>query len=405
MPGDDLSSSYVGCRLIAAGQISHLYTHDPNTFNIVTDPVWIETALRGGFNNLDLLHRYVQTPLWAYSLQPLCRTMRFSAFNRIFIVILMLCFAGTVWMTARYWAPRLYTPLWIAFICAALYISEPTKYALFLAQTHIIFVLMTVAALIWAQRGYPVRAGIMLAIAASIKITPGFLLLYWLLTKRYKAALSFALASLGLVALTILTTGSAVFVAYLRELSELSNVLLVAFNNQSFPAWWMGRDLPKVELLSWHIYKLSALVKITSLLLLVLCVITGGVLDREPKGNRHDGSPYGAVLAFIGATVFTPVAWTHYYIVLLVPVMLLLDASLRWRSYLLAGLAVAVFALNVPPIAVQSIPHVLKSFSLVRSQFYSGIVAIAALMLLHGYKKLQAAQSEAVPVAVNRHVL
>ena len=41
--GDDLTSTYLACQLLATGQQSYLYSHDPSNFSLVGDPVW--TAL------------------------------------------------------------------------------------------------------------------------------------------------------------------------------------------------------------------------------------------------------------------------------------------------------------------------------------------------------------------------
>ena len=173
-PGADLSSSYYGCRLLATYQDEHIYSRDPVNYDRVGDPVWDHLAARTGFSAVRILHPYVQTPLWAFALRPLCTTLAFPAFNDIFLFLLAFSLVGTIWLVARFWAPRTFHPGWIALICAALYLTEPYKYAFMLTQTHMIFVLLTAAALLLAQRGAPIWAGLLLAAAAAIKITPAF---------------------------------------------------------------------------------------------------------------------------------------------------------------------------------------------------------------------------------------
>ena len=380
--GDDLSSSYFGCQIVAHGEGTHLYSHDPVLFDVVGDPLWTATAHQAGY--FGLLHPYVQTPLWAYSLRPLCTSLRYSAFNKLFLVLAMLSFAATIWLVARYWAPRLFHPGWIALICAMLFLAYPFRYAILLTQTHIFFVLLTILALILARRQHIVLAGLCLALAAAVKITPGFLLLYWLMTRQRKAALSFVLWSVLLVCITVLGAGLPLTLAYVRELSATSKVLLVSYNNQSFVAWWMGHFYPHSETLAWRIHQIPTLVRDLSLALSLAVTLVGGWIDRAATGRTYLrlGSPYGAAIAMMGATMFAPIAWTHYYILLLVPAMMMLNAYLEERSPILLGTLVAILLLNLDPHLFRGALH-LDRIPMIRDQFYSGILAVGGLLYLY----------------------
>ncbi len=380
--GEDLFSSYVGCRLLAVGQANHLYAHDPVTFSVVRDPAWVSLADWAGFAPLRLLHPYVQTPLWAYSLQPLCTRTDFRTFCHLFLLLEMLCTSGTLWVVARYWVPALFHPAWIFAICVGLAFADPFRYAMFLTQTHIVYLFLSVLALILARKNHPVWAGLALAMAASVKITPGFLLIYWMVSRRYKASLSFILFSLILVALTILTTGPALFRTYLQELAAVSNVLLVAFNNQSLAAWWMGRHYPAGELFEWHIHALPPLVRWTALSLACLSGVLGGVMDRNQSQSGTVQPPFGAVVTMVGSTMFAAIAWSHYYILLVIPLMLLLNAMREGTRWLWGGLAATIYVLMLYPVAYGSIQPRYREYSLVRSEFYAGAVCLCALLLL-----------------------
>ena len=380
--GEDLSSSYVGCRVLAEGQGAHLYAHDPAVFSIVRDPAWDGIAEQANFAPLSLLHPYVQTPLWAYALRPACTRTSFRTFCHVFLLLAMLCTAGTVWLVARFWVPSLFHPGWIALVCGGLALSDPFRYAMFLTQTHVLFLFLTVLALVLAQKERPGWAGLALALAACVKITPGFLLLYWLLSRRYRASLSFVGWTTALVLLTAATAGTALFAAYVRELAQVSNVLLVSFNNQSLAAWWMGRHYPAVELFDWRMYALKPLIKWTSLCLTVACALAGGMMDRHRAQGEAVKPPYGALVTMVGATMFATIAWNHYYVLLVVPLMFLLDAMIKARALWWGGLALTIYALNVYPVAYGSILHLHRSHSIARSEFYAGALCLLALGLL-----------------------
>lgn len=381
-PGADLSSSYYGCRLLASHQIEHVYSRDPVNYDRVSDPVWDHLATATGFSAVRILHPYVQTPLWAFSIRPLCTSLSFPVFNGLFLFLLSFSLVGTIWLVARFWAPRTFHPGWIALICATLYLTEAYKYAFMLTQTHMIFVLLTIGALLLARRGAPVSAGLLLAIAAAIKITPGFLLLYWLINRQTRAAVSFVGFSALLVAVSLLSTGLPLNLIFLHNLSQISNMLLVSWNNQSLAAFVLAGHYPVAEQQLWHSFPLPPAMKWLSTLLTVAFTALGGLLDRRSEQAGPVVPPYGAVLALLAAVIFAPLSWTHYYILLVVPLMIMLDEFLRKRSVLLLALILVVLALNFDTQTLGGVLQKYRLFPIVRAQFYSGLLTMAALVLL-----------------------
>ncbi len=381
--GEDLASSYIGCRLLAADGGQHLYSHSSDDFRKVDDPVWDDMANRTGYFPLRLLHPYVQTPLWAYSLQPFCTRMNFRPFCDTFLVLFMLCMAGMLWLVARFWTPALLHPAWMALLCFGLYLSEPFKYAIFLAQTHILYLFLTVLALVLAERRQPAWAGVLLALAAAVKITPGFIFFYWLATRRYKAALVFLLASGALFGTTILAVGPGLTRTYLETLRGDANVLLLAFNNQSFAAWWISLSAPPAAALNWNMYRLPGGLKLISLLLTVGSSALGGFLDRRLPDVAPSGEnslrPYGAGFALLGATLFAPLAWTHYFLLLVIPIMFFAQSWSDRRDRVMWICIAVVFLLNIYPISFGAVHFVYGKFTLIRSQFYAGMFSMVAL--------------------------
>ncbi len=398
-PGADLSSSYYGCRLLAAHQSEHIYSRDPVDYDHVADPVWDRLAASTGFAAVRILHPYVQTPLWAFALRPLCTTLAFPAFNDFFLFVLGFSLVATLWLVARFWAPRVFHPGWIAFLCAALYLTEAYKYSFMLTQTHMIFVLLTVGALLLAERGAPVWAGLLLAVAAAIKITPAFLFLYWLINRQTRAAAAFAGFSVLLFAASLFSTGLPLNLAFLHNLSQISNMLLVSWNNQSFAAFVLAGRYPVSEQQLWHSLPLPPAIKWLSTFLSVAFTVAGGLLDRRSQQPGRAVPPYGAVIAILGALVFAPLSWTHYYIFLVVPLMMMLDGLLHKRSILLLALLVAVFALNFDTQTLGGVLQKYRLFAIVRAQFYSGLLSMGALALLWWRERDPGADLEGAPVS------
>ena len=232
--GDDLSSSYIGCRLLASGKSQGLYDHDSQSFERVDSLTWTREAEQAGFTGV--LHPYVQTPAWAEILRPVCTHMTFRQFRAGFFFLDILAIAVTLLLVAVFWAPRFTTPVALGAVAIAVLFSEPLRYSIFLVQTHPLFLLLTVLALILAERGYPAAGGTCLAIAAAVKLTPGYLLFYWLGKRQWKAALWLCAVSAAMILATVALTGPALFLTYLSTLARISNTLLISYNNQSLAA-------------------------------------------------------------------------------------------------------------------------------------------------------------------------
>ncbi len=373
-PSDDLTASYVGCRLLTTGDSAHLYVYDPTIFSeIPDDAAWDAAAAWGGIETY--LHPYVQTPLWAWSLRPLCR-LQFEPFKFIFTLAYLLSFAACLWLAARFWTPALLSPIPMSVLCLGLSISQPFRYAMALGQTHILFLLLVLASLILAERRRPGWAGLLLALAAAVKVTPAALILYWALTRRRTAALSAVGWSAGIALLTLVVARPLVPV-YLQDLNRIAHILLVSFNNQSLAATWLSHAGSSSSFL---MLPLPASVRIASMLLLLVCTVAGALFDRRqtPAGRNL---PFGAMIVLLATTLFAPITWTHYFIVLVAPLMLLWQYGRTDRRHaIFVGVAV-VFLLNCRPLATNMATGSLSRIGLLRSEFYSGILCIFLLAL------------------------
>ena len=378
----DLASSYVGCRLIADGHPEALFNYDPDNFaGIGPGTIWQRVAAQGGFHGF--IHPYVQTPLWGYALQPLCTQTSFPVFSRVFLLLVMFSFAATIWLIARYWTPSLLHPGAIGLILLCFWFAQPFQYAMFLMQTHALFFFLTIASLILAEEERPIAAGMLLACAAAVKVTPGILLIYWLLTRRWRAAVSMVLCSGLLMLFTLTAVGPHLVAAYFADLHRISRVLLVSLNNQSFAAWVMGHFHPEDDLFDVDIFPLPTAVRLGSTALLIAFTAAGGWVDRRRRtldgGLAPVRVPIGATMALMAVTLFAPIAWTHYFVILVAPVMVLLEESRRLRSGWIAAAAVLIAVLNFRPLATDVIHMDEGRFSLLRGQFYAGVLCLVAI--------------------------
>ncbi len=343
-PGDDLASSYIACRLIAEGHEASVYRYHPVWFSMVDDFRWIMTAQATGFTSN--LHPYVQIPLWSMMLDPLCTRMNFASFHHLFVFLELLAVVGTVWITVRFLVPGSVSVIRTALALVFLAASFPFLYAMVLAQTHPFVVVAVAGALILSERRAPMAAGILVAGAAALKITPGLVLVYWCARGRWVAAAAAAITMCILAVSTWLFAGPFLTREFVATLERLSTLLLLSENNHSLPAVLVAPFHPDASfqtrgLETFRIHDLPAEIGHVCMALAVACALAAGWLRRQ---GGSEGLSVSVML--ITMTVFAPIAWSHYYIVLIVPLLCFLHQDNRHLR-----LAAIAFAL------VASVPH------------------------------------------------
>jgi hypothetical protein len=340
----DLTASYLAGRMIGHGDAAALYRPILAAVHWRTDPVWARSVAAAGLAPDDVTS-FVQTPLWAWLVAPLASAVDFATFKRIFAVFDLAAIVIIVAAAARQWAPRLWTPGWQIGLLAGLLCSTPLLWSISLGQTHPIFLCLAVLAAIRAAAGKHLSAGALLAAAAAVKITPLWLAVTWLVAGRWRPALSFAAFSVLLAGLAVACAGWPVVAAYLATVHAMSGRMLLAFNNDALAALLLGAQLNDATAFHWHPVALPRWIAALSLALLAACAAGAGWLDRRAPARP------GAIPTLVAATALAPLAWNHYFIVLILPVMSLLQAWRDTGRALWLGVVVAVVALNVPPLA------------------------------------------------------
>ena len=372
-PGDDLSSSYIACKLIEEGDWASVYDYHPKLFHVVDSDAWHQAAKQADFKGF--LHPYVQIPLWAWMLQPLCASLKFQSFSLLFLAVNLISFVFMVEFAARFWAKNFKSWQWMIALLLAVSITTPFKYSLWLVQTHSIFMALALASVVCANKNQSKVAGFMLAVAASIKLSPAFLIFYWGAKRQYLAILWFFIGALAIALLSFGLVGLDINLIFLKNIiNRVANTLLVSFNNQSLAAWWVYGPNMESELLDWKSLDLPSYLKFFGAALSAVLLILVGVMERVfGKTSLQQGAT--ACISVLVITAFSPIAWTHYYIVLVPAAMVLMQARLT----LFKLLVLLIFLLNVEPIAIDPMAPRITSITIIRSQFFAAVLAMVAL--------------------------
>jgi Glycosyltransferase family 87 len=267
-------------------------------------------------------------------------------------------------------APR---PWLLGLLLVLLIFWPPLLGTLLEAQISPALFLLLVLAWRWARRGQTGWAGAALGVAAALRLFPGLAILYFAIRRDWRAVVAAAATAAISELLAFPFIGIQGFVAYItREAPSTGAEWLVNAHNVS--AWGFAGMVfagsPSASALV-RAPALAAPFAEASLAALV------GILAVATFVRRH--RPYaadeGTFLAYVPLMLLaSPLTWTHYFIILLLPILVLgarigwfgagppqgLEPRRRvWLSWLL-GSALALVWIN-DIVARQSLPHPLPA--------------------------------------------
>ena len=206
-----------------------------------------------------------------------------------------------------------------------------------LYQGQLNFIVFVLLVLAWRadRRGQPGAAGLAAGAAAAIKLFPALVLVYFVAAGRWRAALAAALTALGLNLAALTLFGPEEFGTYVREVLPSLDVFRGSWLNVSLTGYWtrVGASL--------HAPVLGAGAASVCQLAVVAAVWWAG--RRAPSPDARDRAFAAAV---VGMPLASPVAWSHYFVILALPLLVMWRRSPRGPALL--GLLVASAVLWLP---------------------------------------------------------
>ena len=252
----------------------------------------------------------------------------------------------------------------VAAITAAALLTVPVAEHLTLGQVGIPITLMCVADVATPQARWP--RGLLVGLAAAVKLTPGLFIVYFLLTRQWRATMTAAATTAGswLVAALVMPADSRRY--FLDRIGfdpgRAGAVLEVA--NQSL--WGtMHRWLGPGGQLPW----LAASV-----------VIAAVGLYRARLADRAGDRLAAAALVGLTSVLVSPVSWMHAG-VWLIPALAVLVADGRRRARVMAALSVWVLLLFLVPHPAASVATGLDAW-LVKYVLHESVVYVYLALLV-----------------------
>jgi len=219
-------------------------------------------------------------------------------------------------------------------------------------QVNIVIFACAVAGLLWHVRGHNLGGGVLLGLAAALKVMPILFVPYFVYRRRLRVAAATAAAATGFSLAPILVYGWTRFIDYVGAWRQaLAIGWGVGKMNQSVYAMldrFLGHGIrpghtPVLDVLpeSGDRSVQFGMVAILTLLTVAVCWLFRG---REEADSPASLAEYSII--FIVSALFGPLAWKAYLVVLLCPSMLLIGLlrrghlSTATRRVVVAALAI-----------------------------------------------------------------
>jgi Glycosyltransferase family 87 len=238
-------------------------------------------------------------------------------------------------------------PLYLVAAGCLLVCSTPLAAQVKTAQFNSLLALLIALVWIASRQDCGVIAGALVGCAASLKLFPGFLLLYFLGTRQWKALWVAVGTVVALHVLAVLTFGAGDVVRYFRDVVPQVSTWQSAWVNCSLTGFW-SRLFNVTTGDTRELIRAPGLARILSLLSsgLVTALVGWRVWNAQSLRDR-DLAFAATVLAML---LVSPITWDHYLLMLVVPVALLWHYRADTVSVqLLLAATIAVFMVGIFP--------------------------------------------------------
>jgi alpha-1,2-mannosyltransferase len=219
-----------------------------------------------------------------------------------------------VWLVAPV-ARRHGWPVWftVALALGVMALMEPVRETLGWGQVALVLALLVLADVRALDRGRP-WAGVGIGLAAAIKVTPAFLVLYLAATRRWRATATAAAVFLGATLLAAAIDPSASRTYWTQDLWRTDRV--------GNPAMTTNQSLFGV------LSRLAAPLPPDRMLWAVLVAGVAVVgLWRAARAARAGDELTGVTLAGLTAALVSPISWTHHFYWLVPAAVVLVDVA------------------------------------------------------------------------------
>jgi len=200
-------------------------------------------------------------------------------------------------------------------------VGSPLREQLLQGQWNLFLLLLFTGIWLAARREQDWLAGTLLGLAIAIKLFPGFLLLLFLLRRQLRIVFSAGLAFVSLTLLTLLFFGTETYRQYIVEVLPALDSYRSAWPGVSLGNFWCRLfDPSPVCGVTIALANNPMLARTLTLGSSVVVVgLLGWVILRAHQATSFDRC---YALSMVAMVLVSPVAWDHYLVFLVLPVLL-----------------------------------------------------------------------------------
>jgi alpha-1,2-mannosyltransferase len=207
-------------------------------------------------------------------------------------------------------------------ITAAAVWFEPTMFNFQFGQINLVLLLLVIADIATPDRHW--RKGIGVGLAAGVKLVPALFIVYFLATRRWRAA---AVAS-GTFAASIaigFVVAPGDSIEYWSHLSASSDRIQAVTE-----LWYVGNQSVHGLLLR----ALGGTPAADRIWVGAAVVIAAGAVWLAARASRLGNELLAAVLVCLGGALVSPVSWTHHWVFVILLALVIWEGVWRWRTTL-----------------------------------------------------------------------
>jgi alpha-1,2-mannosyltransferase len=285
----------------------------------------------------------------------------------------VLCTAGITYLGFRRLLPRFgrWAPLALGVLAGAVSWLEPFRDEIHFGQVDELLALMCAADLLLARTRWP--RGVLVGLAAAIKLTPGVFIPYLWFSGQRRTALTAAGTFVGASVFTAIVLPQASAVYFLQDIFQPQRTGNVAgTSNQSL------RGITERMHLPWHVG--------TVLWVIALLIVAWVGYRRAVRAHRAGQELTAVGITGLLAVLLSPIAWVHHMAWL--PLVIgAIVADGRDRRRVAAGLLLfAFFAPSLPFLGADLMSHGAWAAPLgwlLQSSFGLAAIALVCLVPVH----------------------
>jgi hypothetical protein len=189
--------------------------------------------------------------------------------------------------------------------------NSPVRVQLFEGQLNCLLLGLLVCGWIADRGGYQIAAGIAIGTAMAMKLFPGLLLVYLAAAGRWRALMAALLVGAGLNGVALAIFGWSGFETYIRQVLPSLDVFRGSWHNYSATGYWLRVSR------QFHAPILGPVAIIVSQSVVLAVIARAG---WQAHSIRDRDLAYA--LAIVGMLLASPVAWGHYFVMLVPPLAL-----------------------------------------------------------------------------------